>query len=386
MLFDGRSHEDVEALLAKVGKNETEPLHVSHRLGVSDADATELLGIIEARSRNKKNPDVRFCQPDDVRFGTHADVARHRAKRLACDTLIEAGAGVGMHTLAFAATCKKVVAVEIDGRKAAYIKANLAAVGVTNVEVVEGDVMALADSLPKADVIFLDPARAPQEAARDFSSSFSPPLPQFIERFSSNTKRIAIELPPHMHDIPLQAQHELEYISVDGELRRLTAYFGTLVNAPRSAVVLPAGESVAGVPGALPDTGELGNYLFEVDEAVVAAGLTALAAKDAKLFSADKHVLLTSDKHKHSALFRNTLSVVAACPPKDDEIIRLLKLAGAGKVILRAGVAPQRYWAERKKYEAQLDGSITVHLFITREQAIIARKDRGVSDRGVSRR
>ncbi len=168
---------------------------------------------------------------------------------------------------------------------------------------------------------------------------------------------------------------EYEYLSVDGALRRLTAYIGPLAKAKRSAVALPEGESISGDPTSVYVGAKAQNYLFEADEAISASGLGAQLCKDGiGIFDHGRHLLLTGPRVVKSAFFRNTFTVLSTCPPDEASIKSALKSAGASKVILRAGVPSDSYWKERKKYESGLDGNLTVHLFILEKEAVIAKK------------
>jgi len=71
---------------------------------------------------------------------------------------------------------------------------------------------------------------------------------------------------------------EREYLSVDGQLNRLTLYFGPLKRCERSAVVLKGDrhymlESGVATPLVVPEVDEPRVYAFEPDPAVVKAGL-----------------------------------------------------------------------------------------------------------------
>ncbi len=336
-------------------------------------DLAEVQGIVESRKKNSKFPDIRYLQPDDLRFGTHKDVAAWRAKRLACDTIIEAGAGVGMQTIAFAKTCKKVIAIEKDHRKMAYCRENCKAAGVTNVELIEGDAMQVVGSLPKVDIVFLDPERPAQEEARNLGQNFSPPLHDFIKAYGEISQSLAIELPPHTKTIDIDG--EREYLSVDGELRRLTLYRGPLAKSKTSAVVLPEAKSISGEPSPVPEPGEFQRFLLEVDESVVTAGLVAtLIAGKAHVVSTTKGVLCTSDRPIDSPFYRNKFQIVGICPAQIEPIQELLKKAKAKQVILRASIEPAKYWEERRKYEKGLTGTEPVHLFLLGDKAVVANK------------
>ncbi len=380
MIFEHYQADEIESLLKKAGLHAPSGAeHVAKMLKMTLEDATELCGMLAARAKNSKCPEARFAQPEDVRFATQMDVAAWRARRLRGHVLVEAGAGIGMQTLAFARQCRHVIAIEPDKRKIAYAMANVKAAGLDNVTFIQGGAMEVFDEVSKAakgkaDIIFLDPQRPPEEEVRDLHANFSPPLFEFVEKYGALSKAIAIELPPHTRTIDMEG--EREYISVEGELRRLTLYLGPLEKDKRSAVAVPSNIRVQGEPQPLPHAGKTGRFLYEPDEAIVRAELVPQVAGPCTTVSAGKTVLLSSNAHVDSPFFRNSFEIISVCEPQLPVIRGHLKSAGAKQVVLRASVPADQYWAERKKYESGLEGTLTVHLFILPELAIIAKKRR----------
>lgn len=380
MIFEHYPADDIPSLLKKADLHAPSgPEHVAKMLKITLEDATELCGMLAARARNSKCPEARYAQPEDVRFATQMDVAAWRARRLRGRLLIEVGAGIGMQTIAFARQCRRVIALEPDKRKVAYAMANVRAAGLDNVTFIQGGALEMFDEVSKAangraDIIFLDPQRPPEEEVRDLHANFAPPLFEFVEKYGALTKAIAIELPPHTRTIDMEG--EREYMSVEGELRRLTLYLGPLEKDKRSAVAVPANARVQGEPEALPHEGKTGRFLYEPDEALVRAELVQQVAGPCVTVSAGKTILLSSNAHVDSPFFRNSFEILSVCEPQLHVIKGHLQSAGAKQVVLRASVPADQYWAERKKYESGLTGTQTVHLFILPELAIIAKKRR----------
>jgi hypothetical protein len=380
MLFEHYAADDIEGLIKKAALHAPSGAeHVAKMLAIQLEDATELCGIIEARARNAKCHDAKYALPDDLRFATQADVAAWRAKRLRCKTLIEVGAGIGMQTIAFARECRKVIAIEPDKRKLAYAMANARHADLDNIHFVQGNAFDVLEEVtklshPAADIIFLDPQRPPGEDVRDLHANFSPPLFEFVEKYGALTQAIAVELPPHTVTIDMEG--EREYMSVDGQLRRLTLYRGPLAKAARSAVAVPSNAHIQGDPLPLPSPGKTGRFLYECDEAIVRAGLVPFIAKDCVLIAKDKVVLLSSNDRVISPFFRNSFDILSVCDPKQPVIRAHLQSAGAKQVVLRQSVPAEQYWQERRKYEAGLTGAIPVHLFVLPDIAIIAKKQR----------
>lgn len=84
-------------------------------------------------------------------------IAQHQAERCRADTIIDAYAGVGGNAIAFAQTCRHVIAIEIDPLRLELARHNAAIYGVADrIEFVCGDYLALLPGL-RADVVFLAP-------------------------------------------------------------------------------------------------------------------------------------------------------------------------------------------------------------------------------------
>jgi predicted O-methyltransferase YrrM len=328
----------------------------------------ELLSIAKARKASEKTSKDYFMLEEDLRFATNELVATHRAKRLACDTLIEIGCGIGIQTIAFAKTCKHVIAVDIDARKVEYAKANAAKRKVTNITFIAEDGLETLKK-HKGDIVFCDPGRPASEEVRDIFTSFSPHLPTLIERAEKITPNIAIELPPQIQtDFP---EWELEFTSVDHRLNRLTAYKGTLAKAEYSACVLPGEHVLAGTYQAAPlARSQPLQYLFEVDPAVVQAGMTYKIPATKDLFACDEeNSLLTQMQEFESPFFKASYHIITVAK-KFTDAKAVLKREKAGKVVLHGDIAHEKYWETRKKYEEGLAGTKTLHVFLGKELVV----------------
>ena len=305
-------------------------------------------------------------EPEDFRFATPKIVADYRAKRLKCDTLCEIGSGVGFQTIAFAKSCKKVYAVEIDCRKAAYLKKNMEKLGLKNVEVIEGDGLdkKIADKVKDADVFFVDTERAESEDARKLSS-VKPDVSELVSLY----KDVCIEVPPQTRDISLGC--EKEYVSVSGELNRLNLYFGRLKKYKTNVVILPSETRLESTGRkSLKAAKEIRHkYLYEINPAVIRAGLVN-ELPTAELFRYNNKEYLLSNK-KIGSEFLTCYKITSICEAKD--IKENLAKSGCGKVILKHSVSPSEYWSLRNKYEKDLGGSLVCYLFLF-ENAVICER------------
>lgn len=77
---------------------------------------------------------------------TPEQLAAHHAQRCHGDVIIDGCCGVGGNTIAFAATCRLVVAIDVDPLKIAMARHNAAIYGRSNIEWLVGDFVQLAES------------------------------------------------------------------------------------------------------------------------------------------------------------------------------------------------------------------------------------------------
>lgn len=328
----------------------------------------------------EKHPRAEKLQftADDIRWATPEIVAQYRAQRLACNTIVDIGCGIGFQSFAFATTCKKVYAIDIDKEKIKRAENNAKFLGLRNITFIQGDALdpAIIKKLKEVDIVFCDPERLAGEDQRSVTT-IQPNIPKLLELYSPLTKDIAIEFPPQIKSIPFDC--EQEYLSLDGQLNRLTLYFGKLQQAARSAVILPQGavlKSTSAASTKPKETKKIAKYLYEVDLAVVKAELLAELSPQttAALFSRGKATYYTSSKLIESPFFKNSFQILGQCTFAEKEIITLLKEHHVKEVVLRYSVDPQDYWASRTRFEKVLTGTKKVYLFKFGSEAVIAEK------------
>ncbi|WP_167829586.1 class I SAM-dependent methyltransferase [Methanosarcina flavescens] len=347
---------------------------------------TYLLFLIDV-ARKKQFEKPLHGDKESLRFATPEPIARYRAQRLRAKTLADISCGIGGQTVFFAQQCGFVYAVEIDPKKIEYAKQNCAMYGLSNVKFICGDALdpKIIEQIPAVDVIFSDPFRPAEESKRQVSS-LEPGIPNVLAAYGEKTRNFAFEAPPQMPPERIPFDCEKEYISLDGQLNRLTLYFGGLKQHDRMAVALPAGEGLVSKYGMLPqikETDKMKLCAYEPEPSVVAAELLPELVESMmqvagpfmgvfELFRVDKkRLLLTSDALIKQAMIKNHYLVLKVCPFEPKEINKFLKDRNIGNVVLRAGVKPEDYWKVRNEVEKGLEGNKTVHLFVKGRTAIL---------------
>ena len=183
------------------------------------------------------------------------------------------GCGIGGDAMAIAALDLTVTAVERDEVTAAIASYNLAPW--PTALVVHGD--ALEQSLDDIDGLWLDPARREGVTRLTSPDDWSPSLDEVL----SLARRLpsGIKLAPGMPRNLIPDDVEAQWVSIDGEVVELVLWTGALARAGvgRAALVLrgdePAAELRAASDSVDVEAGDLGEYLYEPDGAVIRARL-----------------------------------------------------------------------------------------------------------------
>ena len=349
--------------------------HISKISKITDF-SEEALRIARARIKNKrakKLPESYVFDENDLRFATNIEIAKYRAKRLSCNTIVDIGCGVGMQAIEFARMCKNVIAVEIGSRKIEYAKANAAEAGIKNIQFLNMDALEAMSKIKHADTIFWDPERPSSESERTLES-FRPPFGIMTDSMKKITKDFAIELPPQI-SIKLIPGCELEYISLDFAINRLTAYFGKLKSCNRSVVALPCLKILKGTSKTSePKKAGLKKYIHEINPAVIKAELLPQlygAIDKCSLFEIGNEIYLASDNAIKNAFLRLYHVIGTA---KQPELKKYLQSSNIKKAILHGNIPEKDYWKIRNGLEKGLEGELTAHLFFGKDIVIVAEK------------
>jgi SAM-dependent methyltransferase len=206
-------------------------------------------------------------------------IARYRAERFApFASFADLGCGLGGDALALAAH-GTLAAVEVDPLRLALAQENLAAYGVRErATFICEDVTRM--QLPRVDAFFFDPARR-ADGHRKFSiRDYAPPL-SIINEWLPHTPAIAVKISPGVDLAELSAfDCEIEFISVEGDLKECVLWFGPFKTAARRATLLPSRHTLTPIYHSPLTLSAPRRYLYEPDPAILRAGLvTTLAAQ-----------------------------------------------------------------------------------------------------------
>jgi len=300
-----------------------------------------------------------------LRYSTPEIIGRYRANRIRGYRIADVSCGVGMQAIFYSFTNEKILCVDIDARRIEYARKNAQVYDRNNIQFVVGDCFSehIYNMAKEYDIIFSDPARKEKERERRLENLMPSPL-KIIEKYGN--RDYIFDLPPQITQDKIPSGWEKEYISLNGKIKRLTAYTGTLYEVDRRAVSLPTGAMLkSDLQDEFTKKMEFSNYIYIVDESVYYARLLGeLERKHPSLWyvvTGKRRTLATSINLIRSPFLRPFKILFFS----DDfnEIISFLKREGYGKITLRLNVSPERYWKIRKKIEEKLNGQKKASLF-----------------------
>lgn len=369
--------EEVKALVHKG----FDPIKISKDLGIPPESSKELYEIALAQIRYKD----KFTKPvlldlESARLATHEVVADYHARRLKTSKIVDMGCGVGIQLAFFGKYSNSAIGVELNERRAEFARINAKIYGVDNVKVIVGDIFSkdVIERVKDSDIAFSDPARPYNEPVRTLDSCVPDPR-RIIRAYSQFIGKFAFDLPPQIRRerVDLPKPIEFEYISLGGQLNRMTAYLGELHRTDRSAVILPGEERLEYDP-AIPrelETSEIKEYVYDVDGAVLAADLLPelqVKTGTSLLMEDKRRALFTSDEEFSTGLFRARYLVVGLV--NDHDLVPELRKNKIGRVVIRYSISPSRYYSEKRRIESELYGDRTAYLFRYNGKILICEK------------
>lgn len=331
-------------LLERVGNATEDELALQKELRATHPDAVvrAALALVESRRRAA----AKFSRVAEMWFdrigleqATPEAVAAHKAKRFAAaldggDGIVhDYCTGIGADAIGLAAAEVPVASFELDPLRAEFARWNAEAYGVSElVSVRVADVTAIAD---REALLHVDPDRRATSSGRRTIriEEMTPDLEQlrtWMDEFPGG----AIKLSPASNFQDKFRDAEIELVSLNGECKEATIWFGSLAGAePFRATVLPEGATLAGDPlSAYSPPGPLGQFLYDPDPAIVRAGLVDTLAESTGLGRLDAaEEYLTSDELVASP-FTRAFRVLAEVSNNNREIRRAVRAVGFGQV------------------------------------------------------
>ncbi len=337
----------------------------------------------------RRRATVKFSRAGEMWFdrqgleqATAEVVARYKSQRFSGEVW-DLCCGVGSDASALAARGQVTA---IDHNPAACLRAmwNAELTGVGDRVAFECRDVSEIDVAEK--LVHIDPDRRPNAFGRALRIEDYVPGLEALQGLTSKARGGAIKLSPACNFGGKFPQAEVELISLHGECKEATIWFGELVgSAPFRATVLPAGETLSGHPlDTLAERSTLGAWIFDPDPSIVRAGLVDLLAETLGLRRLDEAEEYLTGDHCVGSAFVQAFEVVESLPNQEREIRHALRRSDFGPLEIKCRHIPIA--AEELRRRLPRGGDRPGVLLFAREQgkarAILARRVRNTEARG----
>jgi hypothetical protein len=314
---------------------------------------------------------------------TSYTVSAYRANqyqsRLNPAQVIDLGCSIGGDTLALAGFAQ-VIGIDLDALRLRMAHANLSAIKslpasdhISQVDFVQAD---LTCSLPFASAtsaaLFFDPARRSAHRRVFSVQNYQPPL-SIINQWLPGFPALGVKLSPGVELNELSGyQAEIEFISLQGELKECMLWFGPLRQTNRRATLLPAGHQLsadapdADLPGNAPISSPQA-YLYEPDPAVLRAGLVRRLAGQINATQLDPDIAYLTSQVFTPTPFARAWAVQDWFPFQLKRLRAYLRQQGIGRVTVKKRGSPLD--PQFLIRELRLSGEISRTLVLTHYQA-----------------
>jgi hypothetical protein len=242
------------------------------------------LRLSEGRRKGRSKfarADAMWLDPVGVEQATAEAVADHKARRFEAGVVVDLCAGVGGDALALASR-SLVIAVDRDpgtGRRLAW---NARAYGRAD-RLLPCRASAEAFPFPPGAWVHVDPDRRASGKGRTVALEGYAPGPPFLRKLMQSAPGGAIKLGPASDFAGfaegLDGEVEVEVVSLDGECKEATVWFGAAARGRRSAFKLPEGVAWSDRDGDANDwrtpafSSTVGRWIYEPDAALTRSGL-----------------------------------------------------------------------------------------------------------------
>lgn len=293
----------------------------------------------------RRKAGVKFSRAAEMWFdrqgfeqATSEAVARHKAARFSGD-LIDLCSGIGGDAIALADHCSVTA---VDANPVSCLRA------AWNAEVygVSARVTAACEDATRVDLksalVHIDPDRRASAKGRAVRVEDYVPGLEFLQRLTHTARGGAIKLSPAANFGGKFRDAEVELVSLHGECKEATIWFGELRGTPSwRATILPTGETIAGEP--LDYAAELSTplqYVFDPDPAVVRAGMVDAVAVQLGLQRLDPAEEFLTGPQPIQSGFVQAFEVLAELSNNPAEIRRHFRSESFGQVEIKCRHIP----------------------------------------------
>jgi hypothetical protein len=291
-----------------------------------------------ARTKFGPHADRMVYSVEAVQQATPWQVAGHRSRRFSTTgTRADLGCGIGGDAMWLG---PRLVGLDLDRDRLAMARHNAAVAGV-DLLAVRADL----ESFPgfTVDEAFADPGRRAADGRRIFDvERYRPPLSVLLRHWRDQVGGMAVKVHPGVDVGTLPDEAEVEFVSLDGDLKEACLWLDSLQeHAGTSATVLPSGVSLTGQALAVrPDVGDVGEWLFEPDAAVIRAGLVGDVAAVMDLRAIDPSIAYITGSAPIDSPLLTGYQVTEVMPFNGKRIKAYLRERDVGSVTIKKRGSP----------------------------------------------
>ena len=361
---------DISSLLARGYQLRT----ISKKLGLGKNELDILYDFAKTRNsiRHKYSKyDQVYMDPYSASYSTPENVAIYRAERLKGKNILDIGCGAGMASIflslystvkGFDTNEERVLMARINNKKYS---------GKAIFDIGDGTKLQLMDE--EYDIIYSDPLRSSSSQERSLEE-LQPNPDRIIDIYKEKVREFVFDLPPFLHPERIKnIPGTLEYLSVDGDISRLTLYCDNDSRRIFEATSLTRNFSYTADQKVKPQIGDrVMRYLFIPDASLFYSGLHGNYCNefDLKIISEEKRKALYTGDELIQNFTGDIYEVISVVDP--DVLVETLKTRNMGRVILRYDTP--NYYEEQKKIQSNLDGDDLAYIFSFKEKRIVGRK------------
>jgi hypothetical protein len=304
-------------------------------------------------------------------------VSTYRARRFGgLRALIDLGCSIGADTLALAGQAP-TLGLDRDALRLAMAQANYRAVQPSHsCEFIQADLEApLPLGSGSSTGLFFDPARRSEGRRVHSVKNYLPPL-SVVRSWLPHFPALGVKISPAVNLVELSGYDaEVEFISLDGDLKEAVLWFGALKRAEKRATLLPGPFSLVRSPELAAEFDSRGeqaqiiplsdprNYIYEPDGAILRAGLVQDLGVELGAAQLDADIAyLTSDRLVQTP-FARVWPVEAWLPFSLKRLRAALRERGVGQVVVKKRGSPLQPEALIK--DLRLEGDQERVIFLT---------------------
>jgi hypothetical protein len=248
------------------------------------------------------------------------EVSSYRAERYRFfSLLVDLGCSTGSDTFTMASKAL-TIGIDYDPLRLAMANANLRSLGLSNQSLqIQADLSDPLPFRPRSAALFFDPSRRVNYQRIHSVEQYQPPL-SIIKSWLASFPALGVKISPGVNLAEVAGYGaELEFISLEGELKEAVLWFGPLKSAHRRATLLPGpnqlvSDGISLSPLYPTPITEPKAYLFEPDPAVIRSGLVAQLAESINASQMDPEIAYLTATTRSVTPFARSWSIDAWFP------------------------------------------------------------------------